>query len=316
MIKRTIEISQDAAHLTVKLDQLLIKHGDATVGSIPCEDIGLVLVDHPGTTYTHAALTSLAESGAALVVCGRNHLPVAVLLPLADHSQIIWRIQDQLNVSKPLRKQLWKQLVQAKIRAQAANLHFSSATRDKLLDMVRQVRSGDPNNLEAQAARVYWAHWLPAGAFRRDPDAGEINGLLNYGYAVVRAALARAIVAAGMLPAIGLFHSNRSNAFCLADDLIEPLRPLVDCRVRELCQQGLVTVTRESKAGLLSLLADPVRFAGENGPLIVNLHRMVASLVRCYQGEEKQLQIPRAWSEIESIGTEQKAAPAGNEALV
>lgn len=292
MIKRTIEISRDAAHLAVKLDQLLIKHGEETVGSIPCEDIGLLLVDHPGTTYTHAALTSLADSDAVLVVCGRNHLPVAVLLPLADHSQVIWRIQDQLAVSKPLRKQIWKQLVQAKIRAQAGNLPLSSPARGKLLDMCRQVRSGDPSNMEAQAARVYWAHWLPSGEFRRDPDGDEINGLLNYGYAVVRAALARAIVAAGLLPSLGLFHSNRSNAFCLADDLIEPLRPLVDCRVRELCQQGLVRVTPETKSCLLRLLADPVRFGGEVGPLMVNLHRMVGSLVRCYQGKERQLQIP------------------------
>jgi CRISP-associated protein Cas1 len=310
VIKRTIEISRDAAHLTVKLDQLLIKHGEEIIGSVPCEDIGVVLVDHPGTTYTHAALTSLAESDAALVVCGRNHLPAAVLLPLADHSQVIWRIQDQLDVSKPLRKQLWKQLVRAKIRAQAANLPLSSPAHAKLLDMARQVRSGDPNNLEAQAARIYWAHWLPAGAFQRNPDADGINGLLNYGYAVLRAALARAIVAAGLLPSLGLFHSNRSNAFCLADDLIEPLRPLVDCRVRELCLEGLATVTPESKAGLLRLLADPVRFAGETGPLMVNLHRMVASLVRCYQGEEKQLLIPRAVSETKESTTAQDADPA------
>lgn len=313
MIKRTIEISRDAAHLAVRLDQLLIKRGEETVGSIPCEDVGVLVVDHPGTTYTHKALAALADCDAVLVVCGQNHLPVAVLLPLASHSQVIWRIQDQLAVRKPLRKQLWKQLVQAKIRAQAGNLSLCSPARAKLLEMCRQVRSGDPANMEAQAARVYWAHWLPTGEFRRDPEGDEINGLLNYGYAVLRAAVARAIVSGGLLPSLGLFHSNRSNAFCLADDLIEPLRPLVDCRVRELCQQGLVRVAPETKACLLTLLADPVRVAGEVGPLMVSLHRMVASLVRCYEGKERQLQIPISEGNSTPIDDAQNPAAAEEE---
>lgn len=294
MIKRTIEISREAAHLTVQRKQLLIKHGDEIVGSIPCEDIGIVLVDHPGATYSHAALSSLAESDAALVVCGRNHLPSAVLLPLTDHSQVIWRINDQLGVSKPLQKQLWKQLIQAKIRAQAWNLAADCPARSKLLEMARQVRSGDPNNLEAQAARVYWQDYLPEKVFRRDTNADGLNALLNYGYAVLRAAVARAIVAAGLLPAIGLKHSNRSNAFCLADDVMEPLRPLVDDRARDLFVQGCAEVTPAAKARLLSLLADPVQMGAESGPLMVNLHRMAASLVKCYRGEAKKLEIATA----------------------
>lgn len=295
LIKRTIEISREPAHLTVALNQFLIKRDGVVVGQVPCEDIGVVVVDHPQTTYSHAALAALAESDAALVICGRNHLPAALLLPLSDHSQVVWRINDQLAVSQPIRKRLWKQIIQGKIRAQAANLEPGCPARSKLLDYARQVRSGDPSNLEAQAARAYWVNYLPEEAlFRRDSDAEGLNALLNYGYAIVRAALARAIVAAGMLPALGLHHSNRSNSFCLADDLIEPLRPLVDDRARELYRQGARGVDPEAKAGLLRLLAEDVAFAGETGPLLVNLHRYVISLWKCYRGEEKRLEIPMA----------------------
>jgi CRISPR-associated protein Cas1 len=293
VIKRTIEVSREPAHLTVRLGQLLLQRGEEIVGSIPCEDVGVVVVDQPRVTYSHAALTGLGRSDAILVVCGEDHLPLAVLLPLADHSQVVWRVAEQVAVSKPLRKQLWKQLVRAKIRGQALNLPESCPARQNLMQLSRQVRSGDPANVEAQAARVYWQNWLAGEAFHRDANAGGVNAMLNYGYATVRAALARALVAAGLLPALGLFHSNRSNAFCLADDLIEPLRPLVDRRVRELHRQGHQELKPETKAGLLTLLADPVRLAGQRGPLMVNLHRMVASLVACYQGASKRLEIPR-----------------------
>jgi len=294
MIKHTIEVSSEPAHLTVRLGQLLLKNGDRILGSIPCEDVGVVVVDNPAASYSHAALAALARCDAVVVVCGPDHLPAAVLLPLADHSQITWRIGEQVAVSRPLRKRLWKQLVQAKIRAQAANLPADWPAHAKLLDLARQVRSGDPSNLEAQAARVYWDNWLPETDFRRDRDLAGVNALLNYGYAILRAAVARAVIAAGLLPALGLFHSNRGNAFCLADDLMEPLRPLVDDRARQLFWQGYETLTQETKARLLELLSEPVRFADRRGPLMGGLHRMVASLVRCYQGEARHLEIPKA----------------------
>jgi CRISPR-associated protein Cas1 len=294
VIKHTVEVSQEPAYLTVRLGQLVLKNGDRILGSLPCEDVGVVVVDNPGTTYSHAALATLARSDAVLVICGHDHLPAAVLLPLADHSQITWRIAEQVGVSRPRRKRLWKQLVQAKIRAQAANVPTDWPAHAKLLDLARQVRSGDPSNLEAQAARIYWDNWLPEIGFRRNPDLGGLNALLNYGYAIVRAAVARALIAAGLLPALGLFHSNRANAFCLADDLIEPLRPLVDDRARELFRQGYEQLNQETKARLLEILQEPVRIARRRGPLMVSLHRMVASLVRCYQGEDRRLEIPKA----------------------
>jgi CRISP-associated protein Cas1 len=333
VIKRTLEISREPAHLSVRDEQLVLKRDGQTVGQVPCEDIGVVLVDHPQTTYTHGALAKLAESDAALVICGRDHLPAAVLLPMAEHSQVVWRLDAQLGVSRPLRKQLWRQLVVAKVEAQARNIAVELPAHRKLLALAREVRSGDPGNIEAQAARVYWANWLwnidevregdsplfatstasslaevadrALGAcekgtvpeFRRDPDLPGLNSFLNYGYAVLRAAIARAIVAAGLLPSVGLHHRNRSNSFCLADDLIEPLRPLVDDRVRELHRQGYEELNQPAKAALLEILADRVQFGDEIGPLMVELHRYIASLVRCFSGEAKELEIPRALEE-------------------
>jgi CRISPR-associated protein Cas1 len=345
VIKRTLEISREPAHLSVRDEQLVLKRDGQIVGQVPCEDIGVVLVDHPQTTYTHGALTKLAESDAAVVICGRDHLPAAILLPMVDHSQVVWRLDAQLGVSRPLRKQLWRQLVVAKVEAQARNLSPELPAHRKLLALAREVRSGDPMNVEAQAARIYWNNWLddePKGSvpdfskpkftgeargsvpnfsepklgtdpggrelgtdpgtrdsldfvFRRDPDLPGLNSFLNYGYAVLRAAIARAIVAAGLLPSLGLYHRNRSNAFCLADDLIEPLRPLVDDRVRELHRQGYDELNQPAKAALLEILADRVQFGDEVGPLMVTLHRYVASLVRCFTGDERELQIPLPW---------------------
>jgi len=289
MIKRTIEISQQPAHLTVKLDQLVIQPHDEDTGraaSIPCEDLGVVLVDHPQTTYSHAALAQIVEHEAVLIVCGRDHLPAGILLPLSDHTQVVWRLHDQLSASKPLHKQLWRQIVQSKIRAQALNLTQDLPECGRLLAMVREVRSDDAGNMEAQAARLYWSSWLPPEIkFRRDPDGAPPNHMLNYGYAVVRAAIARALVAAGLLPVLGIHHCNRSNAFCLADDLLEPLRPIVDRRVRELfLMHGRQELNQATKAGLLEVLTQEVRTAEQTGPLLVALQRMVASLVRCYDG--------------------------------
>lgn len=328
MIKRTIEISAQPAHLTVKLDQLLIQHGLEVIASVPCEDIGVLLLDHPQNTYSHVALAALLRHDAVTVVCGPDHLPAGLLLPLADHSQVVWRVTEQVSLSRPLRKRLWQQLIRAKVRAQALNLPPDSTPRKKLLLLARQVRSGDPTNVESQAARIYWQHWLPTGPFRRltnhnprsrlqqqslpfsaeneaAPSASELpacsldaalqadlNALLNYGYAVLRAAVARAIVCAGLLPVIGIHHANRSNAFCLADDLLEPLRPFVDRRVRELYLQGRSKINSDTKRELLQLLAERVQIGHHCGPLMVNLHRLAASLVLCYQGKADRLEIP------------------------
>ncbi len=317
MIRRTLEISQQPVHLTVRDGQLvLLPRDDAApphaaraadrLATVPAEDVGLLLVDQPATTYSHAALTTLLEHDAAVVVCGRNHLPAGLLLPIGEHSQVVWRINAQVAARRPLRKRLWRQIVQAKIRAQARNLARGTAVRTRLLALARTVRSGDPENAEAQAARAYWGvlftgvGWADVPPLRRDPDGPPPNGLLNYGYAVLRAAVARAVVGAGLLPAIGLRHANRSNAFCLADDLVEPLRPLVDRAARELWAAGEVEVTPAAKRVLLELLTAEVECGGLRGPLMVALHRYAASLVECLEGQAQALRIPVAVDEPES----------------
>lgn len=292
MIKRTLEISQEAAHLAVRDEQLLIQRNGETIGRAPCEDLGMVVVDHPQTTYTHAALAKLASNGAVLVVCGQNHLPAAMLLPLSNHSQVVWRLADQMAAPQPLRKQLWRQLVVAKVRRQARNLSADLPAHKKLLALAAEVRSGDPANIEAQAAKLYWSNWLDGRPFRRDPERHDLNRFLNYGYAVARAGLARAIVSAGLHPSVGIHHHNRSNAFCLADDLIEPFRPAVERRVLEMWRRGYDDLTQEAKAQLLELLASPFRLADQSGPWMVMAHRLVGSLVRCLTGEAKRLEIP------------------------
>ena len=299
MIKRTLEISREPAHLATRLGQLLLKRDGEVAASIPCEDIGVVAVDHPQTTYTHGALTELLQHGAAVLLCGRDHLPVGLMLPLSEHHQVVWRVQSQIDTSLPVKKRLWQQLVRGKILAQAANLDPDGAAARKLRNFARSVRSGDPSNREAQAARVYWANWLLQGPeavhhvdFRRDPDGDGANAMLNYGYAVIRAALARALVSGGLYPALGVHHSNRGNPFCLADDLIEPLRPLVDDRVRTLLFDCAEELTQPVKAQLLDLLTVEVETGNFRGPLMVALHRYVAGFVRVLEGETKKLVIP------------------------
>lgn len=319
MIKRTLEISQTPAHLSAKLEQLTIQpfeQDKSAQRSVPAEDIGVVMVDQPRSTFSYHALSTLMRYGAAFVICGRDHLPLGLMLPMADHSQVVWRIQDQAAASKPLKKRLWQQLVQAKVAAQARNLDHAPAAARQLQRMVSEIRSGDATNVEGQAARIYWASWLEDSAttglassvtagtgmvalrsapFRRDPDGTDpLNAMLNYGYSVLRAALGRALVASGLIPALGLHHRNRSNTFCLADDLIEPLRPLVDHEVRACYQYGWRELTQGAKARLLSILTHPVVVDGQQGPLMVSLHRYVGSLVHCYQTAAKKLVIPVA----------------------
>lgn len=329
MIKRTIEISRQPAFISVRLGQLILQPPEAdksAAHAIPCEDIGLVMVDQPRVTWTHRALAELMKHGAAVCICGDDHLPAGLLLPLPGHSEVVWRIDDQINATRPRRKRIWQQLIAAKVRAQAANLEPGSPARKLLENLAGEVRSGDSTNVEAQAARAYWAAWLtdgprhgpgaaepgrPAAAgpalatsltaegggevfdadrpdaprFRRDPDGLDpINIMLNYGYAVLRAAVARALVAAGLLPALGVHHHNRANAFCLADDLMEPLRPMVDARVRELHRRGHARLDQLTKACLLDVLVEPVKINRQRGPLMVSLHRLVASLRRCLRG--------------------------------
>jgi len=290
MIKRTIEISGQGNHLYISQGSLCIRQGRQVVGQIPLEDIGLLLLDAPSTTYTHSVIAEVLSAGAVILPCGKDHHPAGLFLPQNNTLQT-QRLVRQAAAPLPLKKRLWKQIVQCKIRNQARVLEEGSAARRALVAMVARVRSGDPANVEAQAARKYWPAVF-GKEFRRARDGDPPNNLLNYGYMVLRAAVARAVCGAGLHPSLGLHHQNRSNTFCLADDLLEPFRPLVDRKVRQLHDCGAFDLDRQAKVEILSLLTHQIELGGQRGPLMVALERLTASLVACYTGQQKKLQLP------------------------
>lgn len=295
MIKRIVEVSGGPVHIAVEHGQLVIrsKHEDGRNGRIPCEDLGVLIIDNVGTTYSHQALIAMLAAGSTTLLCGANHLPAGYIVPYPSHSEATARARLQVAASAPLKKRLWQQLVAAKIRAQAATIAPDRPERALLLTLAGKVRSGDQSNMEAQAARVYWKVWLgDRSPFRRDPDGDGINAMLNYGYALLRAAFARALAGAGLLPMFGLHHSNRGNPFCLADDLLEPCRPMVDRAVRTLVSAGKTEIDKDVKARLLTTLYDTVILDDDTMPLQIAIKRTVDSLVQCFAKKAAKLMVP------------------------
>ena len=294
MIKRIVEISSARTHLSIRYGQLILKENGEQIASIPCEDIGVLLVDHQGTSYTHSVFTELLRCGAAVVLSGGNHHPSGMLLPIESNSVQTERFRRQIEVKEPVKKRLWKQIVQAKIKHQARLTGRDSDVYKSLMALRHRVRSGDPENIEAQASRKFWPVYLQDMAFHRDINGAPPNNMLNYGYMVMRAAVARALCSAGLLPSLGIHHRNRYNAFCLADDLIEPFRGFVESKVRDcyFSNGPMDHLDHPTKAKLLEVLYESVTIACFKGPLMVGLHRTMASLQRCFAGEQKQLDLP------------------------
>jgi len=257
---------------------------------VPIEDIGVLILATTAASYTHAVLTRLLSGGAVIVACDDDHLPCGLLLPQTAALQT-QRLSRQVEATKPLRKRLWKQIVVAKITHQADVLVHSPVVARALRAMRTHVRAGDPTNVEAQAARRY-CQAMFGKAFRRNRKGAAPNNLLNYGYMAVRAAVARSLACAGLHPSLGLHHHNRSNSFPLADDLVEPLRALVDRRVRRLYSQGARKLDKDVRRELLGVLHETVRLGEGTGPLMVALDRTVASLCACYAGQRRKLDIP------------------------
>lgn len=261
-MERILDIATDGRHLSAFRGFLVVSEERREVGRVPLDDIAAVVVHGHGITWSTNLVVALAERGALMLLCGSNHSPVAVCQPLDGHHAQNARIRAQWNAGRPLSKQLWRRVVVAKIRWQASILeaHGHSAAAFDLL--ARKVGSGDPENVEAQAARRYWPLLMGEG-FRRDREAGGTNAMLNYGYAILRSLCARAVVAAGLHPSIGIHHANRGNAFALADDLVEPLRPLADALTLRLRAAGIETVNPEAKHAFAGLTA--LDLPGENG---------------------------------------------------
>lgn len=295
MIRKTVEFSTPGTRLSVSHRQLVVERPDHPRATLPIEDLGVIIVDDIRATYTQSVFLSLLQAGATVLVTGRDHLPVGMMLPLDAHHVQTERHRAQVETSAPVRKRAWQAIVRAKIVQQAAVLSHFTGSHGGLAPMARRVRSGDPHNLEAQAAQRYWPR-LFGKTFRRDRHAEGVNALLNYGYAVVRAAVARGVVAAGLIPSLGVHHRHRGNPFCLADDLLEPYRPYVDWRVRQMVggdgKSVPPLIERETRAALLSLFNETVNVGGRREPLLLAIHTSAASLCRALTGGDRTLALP------------------------
>jgi CRISPR-associated protein Cas1 len=301
MIKRTLYFG-NPAYLSLKDRQLVVQfpgdQGEAERSGrnkIPAEDVGLVVLDHRQITITHGLLQELLGNKALIVSCGEDHHPAGMLHSLEGHSEQSKRIAAQVESSEPLRKNLWQQTIAQKIRNQAGMLGERGIATDVLERWSRQVKSGDPDNLEGRAAAHYWENVFPElPVFLRERKGHPPNAWLNYGYAILRASMARAIVAAGLNPSLGIHHHNKYNAWCLADDLMEAYRPWADLAVYRLMMREELSneVTKEVKIAMLGLPATDVRIGGEKSPMMVAMQKTVNSLVRCYLGEVRKLLLP------------------------
>jgi CRISPR-associated protein Cas1 len=293
MIGRVIEIASDDRHLAVHRGFMIVSADNAEMGRVPLDDIGVLLCHAHGLTYSNNLMVELARRGAAVVLCGPNHMPVAWLWPLDGHHVQAQRMRHQLAAEDALMRRIWQVLVRAKIAQQGAVLERAGKPDGAFEMLARKVRSGDPENIEAQAARRYWP-LLMGAEFRRDRDAAGANAMLNYGYTVLRAAVARAIVATGLHPSLGVHHANRGNAMCLVDDLMEPFRPLVDFVVARLLEAGETSMTPAVKQALASVIS--LDLATERGttPIATCLERLALSLATAFETGKPALDLPAA----------------------
>ena len=264
--------------------------------TIPIEDIGVVVLDNRRITITSGAMEALLENNCAVITCNQKSMPVGLLLPLCGNTTQNERFRSQLEASLPLRKQLWQQTIKQKILNQEHVLRINTAQETNCMRVwSNDVRSGDPDNLEARTAAYYWKNvFTTYPNFVRDREGTPPNNLLNYGYAILRAIIARALVGSGLLPTLGIHHHNRYNAYCLADDIMEPYRPYVDQLVLDIiqCNLEISDITRDFKMQLLGIPMLDVVINGKRSPLMIAAQQTTASLARCFAGESKRISYP------------------------
>lgn len=295
MIKRTLYFG-NPAYLKTRNQQLIVQlMNQGEEKQIPIEDVGLIILDHAQITITQPTLTRLLQHNAAVVTCDDTHHPVGLLLNLDGHTLQSQRFQSQINASGPLKKQLWQQTIEAKISNQAKVLAQQKKANKLLLTLAKNVKSGDTDNCEAQAANYYWKNVFPEFLqFKRSREGEPPNNLLNYGYAILRAIVARNLVGSGLLPTLGIFHRNQYNAYCLADDIMEPYRPYVDQVVCDIVRMNgaYLEMTPKMKEQLLSIPAIDVMINNEKSPLMVAMQKTTASLVKCFEGKSRRILYP------------------------
>ena len=292
MIKRVL-CFENPARLSLKLAQMVVELQDVT-RTLPIEDIGVVILDHKQITITHALIDALLANNCAIVTSNDKHLPVGLMLPLDGNTLQSERFRAQIDASEPLKKQMWQQTIVAKILGQAHVLGIQHIEHSNMLKWAKDVRSGDTENMEARAAAFYWRNMFEKDVFIRDPQGLPPNNLLNYGYSIVRAMMARALVGAGLLPTLGIHHHSRYDAYCLADDIMEPYRPFVDMKVLETWSKGGVTsdISSEQKRELLGITTMDVNISGHRSPMMLAIQTTAQSVQKCFSGTARKIIYP------------------------
>lgn len=306
MIKRVVGF-QNPAYLSLKLGQMVVTFPDIEkqpnipidvkqelVHTIPIEDVGVLVLDHKQVTITQALMAELLDNNVAIVTCDERHLPTGLMLPLDCNHIQTERFKKQIEASEPLKKQMWQQTITSKILGQAKLLSLEHIDNRNMLAWSQQVRSGDADNLEGRAAAYYWKNIFHNSNFVRGQEGAPPNNLLNYGYSIVRALMARALVAAGLLPTLGIHHHNRYNAYCLADDIMEPYRPYVDLAVIQLLRHtaDISELTPSIKRELLGITTMDVNIENHRSPMMIAVQTTANSVLRCFSGESRKIIYP------------------------
>lgn len=292
MIKRVL-CFENPARLSLKLEQVVVELQDAK-RTVPIEDVGVVILDHRQITITHALIDALLANNCAIVTSNDKHLPVGLILPLDGHNLQSERFREQINASEPLKKQLWQQTIVSKILGQAYVLNTQGIERRNMLKWAKSVRSGDVDNLEGRAAAYYWQNLFGDLDFVRGQESPPPNNMLNYGYSIVRAMMARALVGAGLLPTLGIHHHSRYDAYCLADDIMEPYQPYVDMMVIDIWQKGEAAeeLTSDIKRKLLGITTMDVNIVGHRSPMMLAIQATAQSVQKCFSGTARKIIYP------------------------
>ena len=293
-MKRIIEIGQEGAYLKLQHKQLIVQRDGEKVGSVPIEDMSALIIDHPQTVITQACLSELVGNNVMVISSDLKHQPIGLFLPLESNTLQSERFSAQASVAKPVCKRLWKQLIRCKVALQAKVLKDLTGNDAGLSVLSQKVRSGDPDNIEAQAARRYWSRLFPEDKFKRNREGEDQNRFLNYGYAVLRALVTRYLCAAGLHPSLGIHHRNRYNAYCLADDVMEPYRPFIDLKVWEVVEQfgAEAEMSQDLRAELLSFVTRPVNVGNEQFTMQGAIQKTAQTLAKVFLGSEDRLALP------------------------
>jgi len=299
LIGRVIEISGEPRHISLRRGSLVISDSHSELGVVDLDGILSIIVTSRGASLTSPFLTEMGSRNIPVIICNERYQPVSIALPIVQHSDQHRRFQSQAAAKKGLKNKIWQRLIVSKVRNQSALLRLcGSGSAVRLSRLASNVKTGDPENIEAQAAQVYWPN-LFGFDFRRDRDLDGINSLLNYGYAIIRSSMISAVISSGLHPTFGLFHKNKNNALCLVDDLIEPYRPLVDQVVKRLSERDCNDLTPSVKRCLASIVNSDQSSIGTTSPLLRHMSNLSYSLWESFNGQKTVMAMPKLMSELE-----------------